>query len=58
MKAFVEHVPWLLLLFVMLVLGATDLAMQFDVRVLITLLAPAWWIGLYFLGSNHTARES
>ena len=58
MKAFVEHVPWWLALFVVFILGATDLAMQFDARVLITLLAPALWIGFYFLGSDHLEQGS
>lgn len=58
MKTIIDHMPLLLVLFLMFILGATDLAMQFDVKVLVTLLAPALWIGLYFLGSNRAERES
>ncbi len=57
MKALFAHVPLLLVLFLVLILSATDLAMQFDANVLVTLLAPVLWIGLYFLGSTRTVRE-
>ncbi len=57
MKAIFDHVPLLLALFLVLILGATDLAMRFDAHVLVTWLAPVLWIGLYFLGSNRTTRE-
>ncbi len=57
MKALIYHLPLLLVLFLMLLLGATDLALRVDSKALVTLLAPALWVGLYFLGSNRTTRE-
>ncbi len=57
MKALLYHLPLLLVLFLMLILGATDLSMRFDTKVVLTLLAPALWVGLYFLGSKRAARE-
>ncbi len=52
----VRHLPLLLVLFLTILLGATDLAWGADSRVLVTLLAPMLWVGLYFLGSNR-AKE-
>ena len=51
-----KHLPVALLLFLVLFLGATDLAIGVDARVLATLLAPMLWLGLYWLGSDRAAR--
>lgn len=51
-----KHLPFALLLFLVLFLGATDLAIGVDARVLATLLAPIFWLGFYWLGSDRAAR--
>lgn len=51
-----NHLPFALLLFLVLFLGATDLAIGVDVRVLATLLAPILWLGLYWLGADRATR--
>jgi hypothetical protein len=51
------HLPLALVLFLILFLGATDLAIGVGVQVLVTLLAPTLWVGLYFLGAPHTADQ-
>lgn len=53
-----KHLPFVLLLFLVLLLGATDLAIGVDTRVLATLLAPILWLGLYWLGSDRAAQGS
>ncbi|MBI5032422.1 MAG: hypothetical protein HZB51_18000 [Chloroflexi bacterium] len=57
MKALLDHLPLWLAIFLVIGLGLTDLAMSFDAKVLVTLLAPILWIGLYLLGSKRAARE-
>ncbi len=52
-----RHLPLGLVLFMVIWLGMTDLATGGDLRVLVTLLAPMFWVGLYLLGSNR-AKES
>lgn len=51
----VRHLPFVLVLFLIVFLGATDLAIGAELRVLITLLAPIFWLGIYLLGSSHAA---
>lgn len=55
MKYILAHMPFVLVLFLIVVLGATDLAAGVEGKVLIALLAPILWLGLYALGSNRTA---
>ncbi len=55
MKYIWVHMPFVLVLFLVLALGATDLAAGVEIKVLIALLAPILWLGLYALGSNRTA---
>ncbi len=50
-----QHLPFVLVLFLVLFIGVTDLSIGADMRVLMTLLAPALWLGLYLLGSPHSA---
>ncbi len=52
-----RHVPFALIVFVVVYLGAADLAVGVGISVLVTLLAPVLWLGLYLLGSNHAADE-
>lgn len=55
MKYILAHMPFVLVLFLIVVLGATDLAAGVEGKVLIALLAPILWLGLYAFGSNRTA---
>ncbi len=47
-----RHLPFLLVFFILLFSGATDLAIGAGPRVLVTLLAPLLWLGLYLLGTT------
>lgn len=49
--------PFVLVLFLVLLLGATDLAIGVDARVLVSLLAPILWLGLYALGTHRATRD-
>jgi hypothetical protein len=51
-----NHLPFVLLLLLVLFLGTIDLALGVDARVLATLLAPIFWLGLYWLGSARTPQ--
>ena len=57
MKEPFQHLPVALVLFLILWFGATDLAIGVNLPVLVTLLAPALWGGLYFLGSNRATNK-
>ncbi len=52
-----RHLPFGLVLFIVLFTGLTDVAIGVDPRVLVTLLAPLLWLGLYLLGSERVTRE-
>jgi hypothetical protein len=52
LKYILAHMPFVLVLFLVLALGATDLAAGVEVKVLIALLAPILWLGLYALGTG------
>ncbi len=52
-----RHLPFLIVLFIILFTGLTDVAIGVEPRVLVTLLAPALWLGLYLLGKTRTASE-
>jgi hypothetical protein len=58
MKDPLRHLPFLLVLFLLVFVGATDLAIGADYRVLVTLLAPALWVGLYLLGAASDDEAS
>ncbi len=51
-----RYLPFALVLFLLLLTGATDLAIGVDPRVLVTLLAPTLWLVLYVLGKDRTAE--
>lgn len=48
-----RHLPFAIVLFIILFTAATDLAVGAGVSVLATVLAPALWLGLYLLGSDR-----
>ncbi len=48
-----RHLPFLLVLFIVLFTGLTDAAVDAGPRVLVTLLAPTLWLGLYLLGADR-----
>jgi hypothetical protein len=52
-----RHLPFALVLFIVLFTGLTDVAIGVEPRVLVTLLAPLLWLGLYLLGSERMTRE-
>jgi hypothetical protein len=52
-----HHLPFLLVLFIILFTGLIDAAAGAGTRVLVTLLAPALWLGLYLLGSERAAGQ-
>ena len=52
------HLPFALVLFIILITGFTDLAVGTETRVLVTLLAPALWLGLYVLGRTRAQDEN
>ncbi len=49
-----RHLPFVLVLFLLLFTGLTDLAVGVEPRVLTTLLAPILWLVLYLLGQGRT----
>ena len=51
-----RYLPFVLVLFLLLFTGATDLAIGVDARVLVTLLAPTLWLVLYLLGKDRPAQ--
>lgn len=53
-----RHLPFALVLFISLFTGLTDLAIGVEPRVLVTLLAPLLWLGLYSLGRDWVAPEA
>jgi len=51
-----RHLPFALVIFLMLVLGLTVQAVGAEPKILATLLAPTLWLGLYFVfGSDRSA---
>ncbi len=52
-----RHLPFLLVLFIIFFTGMTDLAIDAGGRVLVTVLAPTLWLGLYLLGINRSAGK-
>jgi len=53
-----RHLAWVLGLALTLALGVIDLGYGADAKTLITCLAPALWLGLYVLGSDHPTDEA
>lgn len=52
-----RHLPAVLVLFIVLFTGLTDLAIGAEPRVLVTLLAPVFWLGMYLLVPQRPAGE-
>ncbi len=50
-----RHLPFAIVLFIVLFTAVTDLAIDAETRVLVTVLAPLLWLGLYVLGRDRTA---
>ncbi len=48
-----RHFPFVLVLYFVLTLGAMTFALNLDQRLLVTLLAPLLWLGLYTLGAER-----
>jgi hypothetical protein len=57
LKDWLRHLPFMLVLFIVLYVAFVDLSIRADSHVLVTLLAPILWLGLYLLGSDHAASE-
>ncbi len=57
MKDYQRHLPFALILYSVVALAATGARAGVDGRVLITLLAPGLWLGLYLLGSDANAAR-
>lgn len=51
-----RHLPFGLIVFMILLIGLTDVAIGVGTNVLITLLAPIMWLGWYVLGSEPAGR--
>lgn len=49
MELLSRHLPYALVIFLVLVLGLTDQAVGAEPKILATLLAPVLWLGLYVL---------
>ncbi len=52
-----RHLPFAIVLFIVLFTAATDLSIDAGGRVLVTVLAPILWLGLYVLGRDRTGEE-
>ena len=52
LKEFGRHLPFMLVVFLVLFFAFIDLSIRTEFAVLVTLLAPVLWLGLYWLGSN------
>ncbi len=58
MQAPSRHLPFALVIFIVFITGATDLGLGAEPKVLVTLLAPVLWLGLYLLfGADRAAIE-
>lgn len=57
MPDLLRHLPFATVLFIILFTAATDLAIDAGASVLVTVLAPALWLGLYLLGNDRAWDE-
>ncbi len=57
MKHPLYHLPFALVLFIVFFTGITDVLIGVETRVLVTLLAPLLWLGLYLLGAPRAKAE-
>ncbi len=52
-----QHLPIVLILFIVCFTGLVDVAIGVEPRVLVTLLAPLFWLGIYLISSNRRMKE-
>ena len=53
-----RHLPFALVAFIVLVLGLVVLAVRVQASALVTVLAPVFWLGMYFLfGADRAASQ-
>jgi hypothetical protein len=53
-----RHLPFALVAFIVLLLGFVDLAVRVQASALVTVLAPVFWLGMYFLfGADRANQE-
>ena len=58
MNRLFDHLPFWLVVLLVVWLGVADWSLSNDYRLLATLLAPILWLGLYWLGEDRApARE-
>ena len=58
MKDPLRHLPFALVAFIVLLLGFVDLAVRVQGSAFATVLAPIFWLGMYFLfGVDHANQE-
>ena len=58
MSNVMRHLPFVLVVFVVLVIGVVDLAVHVEFSAFVTLLAPIFWLGLYVLsGAGRPADQ-
>jgi len=57
LKEPLRHLPFMLVAFIVLFIGFVDLAVHVETNALITLLAPALWLGLYLLSGASRAAS-
>lgn len=58
MKDPLRHLPFALVAFIVLLLGFVDLAVRVQASAFATVLAPVFWLGMYFLfGVDHANQE-
>jgi hypothetical protein len=53
-----RHLPFILVLALIVVLGFTNLSINAAPSTLITLLAPVLWLGLYALGADPNRKRA
>ena len=58
MSNLTRHLPFVLVLFIVLAIGLVDLGVHVEFSALVTLLAPIFWLGLYILfGADRPASR-
>ena len=58
MSNLMRHMPFVLVLFIVLLIGLVDLGVHVESAAFVTLLAPIFWLGLYALfGADRPASR-
>jgi hypothetical protein len=53
-----RHMPFVLVLFIVLAIGLVDLGVHVESAAFVTLLAPIFWLGVYILfGADRPAHQ-